>query len=139
MDGKQLVVLEGQQHWIDPAIAQDDTLLRQLFSSLNPAYADAEIKRSTTKIEIVARKGTKGSTPLDILDAEAIAINPGIACCIALQQLELRVGIAANHAPSIAAQIEAALAHSDQWETHLKATLRRLDAATAAPMIPLGF
>ncbi len=35
MDGKQLVVLEGQQHWIDPAIAQDDTFLRQLLRSLN--------------------------------------------------------------------------------------------------------
>lgn len=140
MENKTLVILEGQQHWVDNAIAQSDDLLRQLFSSLSPAYAEADIHRSDTKIEIAAKKGTKGTfTRIEQLLSEPIALNPGIQCCIALQQLELRLGIDAQHAGAIASCIETALAQSEQWEKHILHTLQKFDKATNSPIVPLGF
>lgn len=139
MELKTLVVLEGQQHWIDAEIAQSDELLRQLFSTLSPELAGAEIKRSDNRIDLIPRKGTKGMNPLEVLNAAAIEINPGVECCLALQQLELRVGIDVVNATVIAQQIESALEQSKNWEQAIKTTLHRLDQASSHSMVPLGF
>jgi hypothetical protein len=139
MDGKTLVTLEGQQHWIDAAIAQDDNLLRQLFSTLSPALAGAEIHRTSAGVNLIPKKGIKGTNPLSILDGESKTIHPGIECCLALQQLELKVGINPAHAAAIAAQIEGAIAQTDAWKKHIQTTLKRLDQATNQSLIPLGF
>lgn len=140
MENKTLVILEGQQHWVDDAIAQNDDLLRQLFSTLSPAYAEAEIKRSNSRIEIAAKKGTKGtSSPIEQLLSEPIALNPGIQCWSALQQLELRLGIEAQHAGAIASEIETALSQSEQWQNQIQYTLQKLSLATTNPIVPLGF
>lgn len=139
MESKTLVVLEGQQHWIDAEIAQSDELLRQLFSTLSPELAGAEIKRGDNRIDLIPRKGTKGMNPLEVLNAAAIEINPGVECCLALQQLELRVGIDVVNATAIAQQIEAALEQSKNWEQAIKTTLHRLDQVSSHSIVPLGF
>ncbi|KAM3101103.1 hypothetical protein ACKFKF_09825 [Phormidesmis sp. 146-12] len=139
MESKILVVLEGQQHWIDAEIAQSDELLRQLFSTLSPELAGAEIKRRDSRIDLIPRKGTKGSNLLEVFNAAAIEINPGVECCLALQQLELRVGIDTANAGTIAQQIESALEQSKKWEQALKTTLHRLDQASSHSIVPLGF
>jgi hypothetical protein len=139
MESKILVVLEGQQHWIDAEIAQSDELLRQLFSTLSPELAGAEIKRSDSRIDLIPRKGMKGSNLLEVFNAAAIEINPGVECCLALQQLELRVGIDTANAGTIVQQIESALEQSKNWEQALKTTLHRLDQASSHSIVPLGF
>jgi hypothetical protein len=139
MNEKTLVILEGQQHWVDNTIAQDDKLLRQVFTTLSPALANAEIVRTDTHIDLIPKKGTKGTSPLKILDAEPATVHPGIACCLALQQLELRIGINPNYAPKIADQIETAINQSKDWETHIKTTIKHLDQATNQSKILIGF
>lgn len=139
MDGKTLVVLEGQQHWIDRAIASDDNLLRQLFSTLSPELAGAEIKRTASQIDLVPRKGTKGNRALELLDAAEIELNPAAECSIALQRLELSVGIDVQRAGSIAAEIETALEQAKQWDQSIKNTLSQLDRAKSCSLVPLGF
>jgi hypothetical protein len=140
MDGKTLVILEGQQHWVTDSIAQNDDLLRQLFSTLSPELAGAEIKRETGQVTISPRKGTKGTAnALTILDAAPIELNPGVVCCLALQQLELRVGLNPAHASSIAQEIQTALEQSRVWSEAVKSTLQQLDRATPHSIVPVGF
>lgn len=139
MEAKTLVVLEGQQHWIEAEIAQSDELLRQLFSTLSPELAGAEIKRHDHRIDLIPRKGTKGMNPLALLDAAAIEINPGVECCLALQQLELRIGIDVTNANAIAQRIESALEQSRDWEQATKTTLQQLNRASPHSIVPLGF
>jgi hypothetical protein len=140
MDSKTLVILEGQQHWVANDIAQTDDLLRQLFSGLSPELAGAEIKRETGQITISPRKGTKGTAEaLAILDVAPTELNPGVVCCLALQQLELRVGLNPAHASSIAQDIQTALERSRVWSEAVKSTLQQLDRATPHFIIPVGF
>lgn len=139
MDGKTLVVLEGQQHWIDSAIANDDNLLRQLFSTLSPELAGAEIKRTESQINLVPRKGTKGNRALEILDSAEIELNPAAECSIALQRLELSVGIDPQRSGSIATEIDAALEQAKQWDQSIKNTLNQLDRAKPCSLVPMGF
>ena len=140
MDGNTLVILEGQQHWIADTIAQDDALLRQLFSSLSPDLAGAEIKRDKNQINISPRKGTKGTAhTLAILDTAPPELDPGVACCIALQQLELQVGLNPAHASSIAQDIQTALTESQVWDEAVKSTLHKLDRATPHSLVTVGF
>jgi hypothetical protein len=139
MDKKMLVVLEGQQHWVDNTIAQNDELLRQVFTTLSPALANADIVRTTTRIDLIPRKGTKGATPMNVLDAELTTVHPGIACCLVLQHLELRIGINPHHAEQTADQIETAINQSRDWATHIKTTIERLDQAASQSQVPMGF
>jgi hypothetical protein len=139
MESKTLVVLEGQQHWIAAEIAQSDKLLRQLFSTLSPELAGAEIKRSDGRIDVIPRKGTKGSFPLAVLDQAALEVNPGVECCLALQRLELSIGINVVYATEIVQQIELALEQSRNWEKAIKTSLYRLDQASSYSVVPLGF
>ena len=140
MDGKNLVILEGQQHWVANSIAQDDALLRQLFSSLSPDLAGAEIKRETGQITISPRKGTKGTTEaLALLNTAPIELNPGVVCCLALQRLELRVGLNPAHASLIAQDIQTALEQSQVWDEAVKSTLHKLDRAAPHSIVTVGF
>jgi len=136
---KTLVELEGQQHWISNDIAQNDNLLRQLFSGLSPEVAGADIERKDGRITLVPRKGTKGNSVLDILDRSPPELNPAIECCVALQHLELRVGIDKTNATAISERITIALEQSQSWNTHIKSTLQQLDQALPQPIVPLGF
>jgi len=140
MDGNTLVILEGQQHWVADTIAQDDALLRQLFSSLSPDLAGAEIKRDKNQIIISPRKGTKGTAQaLAVLDAAPIELNPGVVCCLTLQRLELRVGLNPTHASLIAQNIKTALEQSQVWDEAVKYTLHKLDRATPHSIVTVGF
>ena len=136
-----LVILEGQQHPIPDEIASDDAKLLTLFSTVNPALADAEIKRNGTHIELIARKGTKGSTH-DVfghLNAAPLYLDPAVVVCNALQTHEVRVGLDAENAERITQQIEQALADSEQQETFRRATLAALVKAKPAPTVVMGF
>lgn len=136
-----LVILEGQQHQIPDEIAKDDAKLLTLFSTVNPALADAEIKRNGTHIELIARKGTKGSTQgvLDHLNAAPLYIDPAVMVCNALQNHEVRVGLDAEHAEQITQQIEQGLAESEQQEKFRRATLTALAQAKPTPTVVMGF
>lgn len=136
-----LVILEGQQHQIPEDIAKDDAKLLTLFSTVNPALADAEIKRNGTHIELIARKGTKGSTQgvLDHLNAAPLHIDPAVVVCNALQTHEVRVGLDAENAERITQQIEQALTDSEQQETFRRATLAALAKAKPTSTVVLGF
>lgn len=136
-----LVILEGQQHQIPDDIASDDAKLLTLFSTVNPALADAEIKRNGTHIELIARKGTKGNTQdvLDLLNAAPLHIDPAVVACNALQTHEFRVGLDAENAEQMTQQIGQALADSEQQETFRRATLAALAKAKPAPTVVMGF
>jgi hypothetical protein len=136
-----LVILEGQQHQIPDEIAHDDHKLLTLFSTVNPALANAEIKRNGTQVELVARKGTKGhSQPvLDLLEEALPHIDPAVAVCNALQNHEFRVGLDAEQAGQITQRIEQALAESDYQAKARKATLAALAKAQPQSVVVRGF
>jgi len=136
-----LVILEGQQHQIPDEIASDDHKLLTLFSTVNPALANAEIKRNGTHIELIARKGTKGSTydVLGHLNAAPLYLDPAVVVCNALQTHEVRVGLDAENAEQMTQQIEQALADSEQQETFRRATLTALTKAKPTPTVVMGF
>ena len=136
-----LVILEGQQHQIPDDIAKDDAKLLTLFSTVNPALADAEIKRNGTHIELIARKGTKGHSQdvLDQLNAAPLYLDPAVMVCNALQNHEFRVGLDAEHAERITQQIEQALVESDQQEKFRRTTLTALTKAKPTPTVVMGF
>lgn len=144
-----LVELEGQQHWVKPAIAEDDELLRQLLSTLNPALAEAEIERGGNTIKVIPRKGTKGSkgspAPLPTtsilvcLDAAKPDVDPAMLMCLKLQQTEITEGLSPQRASEITQQIEAAMQQSRLWQRWVKRTLEQLDAAKPRSLLPHGF
>ncbi|QQE67419.1 hypothetical protein GFS31_41320 (plasmid) [Leptolyngbya sp. BL0902] len=136
-----LVILEGQQHQIPDEIASDDHKLLTLFSTVNPALANAEIKRNGTQVELMARKGTKGhSLPvLDLLQAALPHIDPAVAVCNALQNHAFRVGLDAENADRITQRIEQALAESDHQAKARKATLEALAKAKPQSVVVRGF
>jgi len=136
-----LVILEGQQHQIPDEIASDDHKLLTLFSTVNPALANAEIKRNGTQVELMARKGTKGHSPpvLDLIQSALPHIDPAVAVCNALQTHEFRVGLDAEQADQITQRIEQALADSDQQAKARKATLEALSKATPLSVVVRGF
>jgi len=136
-----LVILEGQQHQIPDEIASDDHKLLTLFSTVNPALANAEIKRNGTQVELVARKGTKGHSPpvLDLIQSALPHIDPAVAVCNALQTHEFRVGLDAEQADQITQRIEQALADSDHQAKARKATLDALSKAQPQSVVVRGF
>lgn len=136
-----LVILEGQQHQIPTNIASDDNKLLALFASVNPALANAEIKRNGSNVELIARKGTKGRTQtvLDLLDEALPDIDPAVAVCNALQNHEFRVGIDAENAGVMIKQTEQALAESEQRQEFRRKTLAALSRATPASIVVVGF
>lgn len=136
-----LVILEGQQHQIPDEIASDDAKLLTLFSTVNPALADAEIKRNGTHIELIARKGTKGSTQgaLDLLNAAPLHLDPAVVVCNALQNHEFRVGLDAENADLITQRIRQAVAESEQQENFRKAAITALAKAKPTPVVVMGF
>lgn len=136
-----LVILEGQQHQIPDEIASDDHKLLTLFSTVNPALANAEIKRNGTQVELITRKGTKGHSPpvLDLIQSALPHIDPAVAVCNALQTHEFRVGLDAEQADQITQRIEQALADSDQQAKARKATLEALSKATPLSVVVRGF
>ena len=140
---KVLVLLETQQHWVKQSIAQNDELLRELFKVLHPKFAEADIKRDNGSIEIIPRKGTKGHRPapevLALLDMAPTEIDPAIAACIALQQLELAEGLNPKNAKPLSQQIETAIAQSEQWRQQIKQTLTWLETAPSSSVILIGF
>lgn len=136
-----LVILEGQQHQIPDEIASDDHKLLTLFSTVNPALANAEIKRNGTQVELIARKGTKGHAPsvLDLLQAALPHIDPAVAVCNALQTHEFRVGLDAEKADRITRRIEQALAESDRQHQFRRSTLTALSKAKPMSVVVRGF
>ncbi len=137
-----LVVLEGQQHQIPSEIAASDELLLKLFGSINPALAQAEIKRSATQVELIARKGSKGTglgARLAQLDAEPMGLDPATCAHAALQYHEFWVGIDAENASEISGAITRALAVSCQQQQHRRTTLRRLHQAPGVSTLVVGF
>jgi hypothetical protein len=149
-EDKLLVTLEGQQHWVRKSIAQNDDLLRMLFSGLSPELAAAEIQREPSQIKIVPKKGTKGTTHpsydlltaasvLAALDAAPSQVDPAILMCVKLRKIELLQGINPYNAQAIVEQIETALARSKHWSDSVKQSLKRLDQSLSVSTIPVGF
>lgn len=149
---KLLVLLEGQQHWVRKSIAQNDDLLRMLFSGLSPELAAAEIQRSPSQIKIVPKKGTKGITHpshglptavsvLATLDADAAPseVDPAILMCVKLRRIELLQGINPYNAQAIVEQIETAIDCSKHWSNSVKQSLKRLEQSPSVSTIPVGF
>ena len=118
-------------NWIDTYLMTD------------PKFAEADIKRDNGSIEIIPRKGTKGHRPapevLALLDMAPTEIDPAIAACIALQQLELAEGLNPKNAKPLSQQIETAIAQSEQWRQQIKQTLTRLETAPSSSVILIGF
>lgn len=149
-EDKLLVLLEGQQHWVRKSIAQNDDLLRMLFSGLSPELAAAEIQRSPSQIKIVPKKGTKGTTApshglptavsvLATLDAAPSQVDPAILMCVKLRKIELLQGINPCDAQAIVEQIETALVQSKHWSNSVKQSLKRLDQSPSVSAISVGF
>lgn len=148
-EDKLLVTLEGQQHWVRKSIAQNDDLLRMLFSGLSPELAAAEIQRESSQIKIVPKKGTKGTSEpyklpttasvLAALDIAPSEVDPAILMCVKLRKIELLQGINPCNAPAIVEQIETAIARSKHWSDSVKQSLKRLDQSLSVSAIPVGF
>jgi hypothetical protein len=145
-----LVLLEGQQHWVRKSIAQNDDLLRMLFSGLSPELAAAEIQRESSQIKIVPKKGTKGTidpshdlpnvaSVLAALDTASSEVDPAILMCVKLRKIELLQGINPCNAPAIVEQIETASARSKHWSDSVNQSLKRLDRSNSISAIPVGF
>jgi len=149
-EDKLLVILEGQQHWVRRSIAQNDDLLRILFSGLSPELAAAEIQRESSQIKIVPKKGTKGTidpshglpnvaSVLAALDTASSEVDPAILMCVKLRKIELLQGINPCNAQTIVEQIETALDCSKHWSNSVKQSLKRLDQSLSVSAIPVGF
>jgi hypothetical protein len=149
-EDKLLVTLEGQQHWVRKSIAQNDDLLRMLFSGLSPELAAAEIQREPSQIKIVPKKGTKGITNpshglpnvasvLAALDAAPSEVDPAILMCVKLRKIDLLQGINPCNAQTIVEQIEATIVQSKHWSDSVKQSLKRLDQSLSVSAIPVGF
>ncbi|PSB49220.1 hypothetical protein C7B80_03215 [Cyanosarcina cf. burmensis CCALA 770] len=149
-EDKLLVLLEGQQHWVRKSIAQNDDLLRMLFSGLSPELAAAEIQRESSQIKIVPKKGTKGTidpshdlpnvaSVLAALDTASSEVDPAILMCVKLRKIELLQGINPCNAPAIVEQIETAIARSKHWSDSVNQSLKRLDRSNSISAIPVGF
>ncbi|AFZ33562.1 MULTISPECIES: hypothetical protein [Cyanophyceae] len=149
-EDKLLVLLEGQQHWVRKSIADNDDLLRMLFSGLSPELAAAEIQREPSQIKIVPKKGTKGTihssynlptaaSVLAVLDTAPSEVDPAILMCVKLRKIELLQGINPCNAQAIVEQIETAIAQSRHSSDSVKQCLKRLDQSLAVSAIPVGF
>jgi hypothetical protein len=134
------VIYDGQTYSFSPDVAGNDELLRQVLSTLSPALADAQIERKPDgTIHVIARKGTKGSDVMSILDAAPTEVNPAIllANCYQGQPLTHRLSIYDD--PEEQNYLDDTIADSRAWDNSIQQALSTLGKATGISFPPVGF
>ncbi|MGB3208438.1 MAG: hypothetical protein WBB28_25920 [Crinalium sp.] len=139
-----IVEIEGQTIPVDEEIANDDTLLRQLFTPYYPDVANARIDRKEGEvIKIIKVAGSKGSTnktPLETLLLAPEEINPAVKMCRVVQHHELTNPLGYDSMEALAADIETAIRWGAQEAETVQKSLVILQKSSPVPgLTPLGF
>ena len=139
-----IVEIEGQTIPVDEDIANDDALLRQLFSPYYPDVANARIDRKEGEvIKIIKVAGSKGAikpTPLETLLLAPEEVNPAVRMCRIVQHHELTNQLEYESMASLSADIETAIRLGAQEAETVQKSLVILQKSSPVPgRTPLGF